>query len=127
MLDFTIDKTTGIVTATASGQLTEADVDKLTPAVDEVIAQQGSIRVLLQLVDFHGWEDRHAAWDHVTFVKHHHRNVERIAIVGDRKWEQWLATLARPFVHATQRYYDESQLDEARQWIHESIESPVGG
>lgn len=38
-------------------------------------------------------------------------------IAGENKWQKGMAVFCKPFTTATVRYFDHSQLPEARQWI----------
>ncbi len=51
----------------------------------------------------------------------HFKDIERIAMVGDKKWEQWMAAFCRPFTSAKIRYFDQSEADSAHQWICERV------
>ncbi len=101
-----------------SGKLHDEDYKSFVPAVDAVVAAEGKVRLLLQFDDFHGW-DLHAAWDDFRFGIRYYGDFDRIAMVGDRKWEQWMATLCKPFTKAKVRYFDRSEVDAAWNWIGE--------
>ena len=45
-----------ILSVRVSGKLTRDDYQNLTPQFEERIAQHGKIRLLFEMVDFHGWE-----------------------------------------------------------------------
>ena len=45
------------------------------------------MRLFVLFEDFHGW-DLHAAWDEFKFGLKHDADFERIAMVGDRKWQK---------------------------------------
>jgi len=45
---------------------------------------------------------------------------ERLAVVGDKKWQQAMTTFFKPFTTATIRYFDLADAAEARKWISES-------
>jgi hypothetical protein len=49
----------------------------------------------------------------------HFNHVERIAMIGDKQWEKWMAKLCKPFTTAAVRYFPRAQSDKARQWIEE--------
>jgi hypothetical protein len=100
-----------------TGKLHDEDYKSFVPAVDAV-ATQGRVRLLAQFEDFHGW-DMHAAWEDFKFGMKHYRDFERIAMVGDHKWEAWLATLCKPFTRAKVRYFDASEVEAAWTWIGE--------
>lgn len=101
-----------------SGKLHDEDYKKFVPLVDDAIAKAGKIRVLAQFHDFQGW-DMHALWDDIKFSTTHCTKIDRIALVGDKAWEKWMSKVCKPFTMATIRYFDESQLDDAKSWISE--------
>ena len=65
------------------------------------------------MMDFHGWEGI-ALWDEVKFDVKHARDLERLAVVGDAKWEKLMSTVARLFTSAETRYFDHRALEQAR-------------
>ena len=101
-----------------SGKLHDEDYKKFVPAVDEALAKDGKVRILAQFHDFHGW-DAHALWDDIKFSTTHCTKIERIALVGEKKWEQWMATVCKPFTMAKVKYFDAGELDAARKWLQE--------
>ena len=102
-----------------SGKLHDEDYKQFVPAVDAAIAQQGKVRVLAQFHDFHGW-DMHALWDDIKFSTTHCTKIDRIALVGDKTWEKWMAKVCKPFTMAKVRYFDASELDAAKAWLAEA-------
>jgi len=102
-----------------SDKLQKQDYQHFTPAVEKLIAAQGKLRILMVMKDFHGWEVG-ALWEDIKFDVKHFRDIERLAMVGDKKWEQGMATFCKPFTSATVRYFDASQVDQARQWVQEA-------
>lgn len=102
-----------------SGKLHDEDYQILVPTVDAAVAAQGKVRLFVQFdEDFHGW-DLHAAWDDFKFAASHYSDFERIAMVGDRKWEEWMAGLCKPFTPATVAYFDVSEVEAAWAWLRE--------
>jgi hypothetical protein len=101
-----------------SGKLRDEDYKHFVPAVDEAVAKQGKVRLLAQLADFRGW-DAHALWDDIKFATKHCFEVERIALVGDSKWEEWMAKVCKPFTMAKVQYFDAKDIDKAWSWVKE--------
>lgn len=102
------------------GTLNDADYKAFVPALEAAIAAAGPIRLLARFEDFHGW-DLHAAWDDFRFGVQHYADIERVALVGDRAWEHWMARLCRPFTLAQVRYFDAGQLEAAWSWLREGL------
>ncbi|HVU33317.1 MAG TPA: STAS/SEC14 domain-containing protein [Opitutaceae bacterium] len=113
-------ETDAVITVRVSGKLTHADYEKFEAAFELRRELYGKLRVLFEMVDFHGWENG-VFWEDVKFDARHYGDVERFAMVGDRKWEKNLTTLAKPFTAAEVRYFDLSQRDEAHRWIIEGV------
>lgn len=107
-----------------SGKLTKEDYQHFVPTVERLIQQQGKIRLLVQMRDFHGWT-LGALWEDIKFDVKHLSDIERLAFVGDRKWEVGMAAFCKPFTRALIRYYDESKYEEALGWIKEIVSQPA--
>jgi len=100
----------------ATGKLTDEDYAHFVPEIEELIRRYGKVRILFGMEDFHGWEAS-ALWQDVKFDFKHHADIERLAVVGEKKWQEWMASFCKPFTSATIRYFDHGALDEARQWV----------
>ena len=101
-----------------SGKLHDADYQQFVPLVDAEIAREGKANVLAQFHDFQGW-DAKALWDDVKFSTTHCTKINRIALVGEKPWEKWMAAVCKPFTMAKIRYFDASELAAARAWLAE--------
>lgn len=108
-----------VLEVAVSGKLTHADYEHFIQAFERLVKRYGKIRVLFEMSDFHGWEMA-ALWDDIKFDVKHFSDIERLAMVGDKRWEQGMAAFCRPFTTATIRYFDQSQIDEARSWLTEA-------
>jgi hypothetical protein len=100
----------------ASGKLTHEDYQQFVPEVDRLVKTHGKINVLFEMVDFHGWEAA-ALWDELKFDLTHLSQINRLAMVGNKKWEQGMANFCAPFNHADVRFFDPTQYAEARAWL----------
>ena len=102
-----------------SGKLHDADYQTFVPAIDAAVAKQGKVRLLAQFHDFHGW-DLKALWDDIKFSTTHCTKIDRIALVGEKTWEKWMAKVCKPFTMAKIRYFDAGELNAAWDWLRES-------
>jgi hypothetical protein len=99
-----------------SGKLTKEDYVAFIPTVESAIRQHGAVRLIVVMRDFHGWTAG-ALWEDVKFDWKHYGDIERLAIVGEKKWEAGMAQFCRPFTRATIKYFDIADIDEARRWV----------
>jgi SpoIIAA-like len=102
-----------------SGKLHDEDYKTFVPVIDAAVAKGGKIRLLAQFHDFHGW-DMHALWDDIKFSTTHCTAMERIALVGDKAWEKWMAKVCVPFSMAKIKYFEAAEIDAAWKWLQEA-------
>jgi hypothetical protein len=101
-----------------SGMLHDEDYKKFVPLVDAEIAKDGKVSILAQFHDFHGW-DLHALWDDIKFSTTHCTRIRKVAIVGDKTWEKWMAMVCKPFTLAKIKYFDVAEIEAAKTWLAE--------
>lgn len=119
MIEFLTDLPAHTVGFKLSGKLHDEDYKKFVPAVDAEIAKEGKVNILAEFHDFHGW-DAKALWDDIKFSTTHCTKINRIALVGETKWQQWMAVVCKPFTMAKVRYFDAAASGDARKWLGES-------
>jgi hypothetical protein len=77
-----------------------------------------SARLYFEMSDFNGWEV-------ATFVENavfdiiHGRQYGKVAMVGDKPWQEWAAKLASPVKKEGIRYFNLSEKENALRWIGE--------
>lgn len=101
-----------------AGKLTDADYKAMAPEFEDGIKKYGKIRLLWLLEDFHGWEPK-AAWDDYEYWRKYGKEIELVAIVGNKRWEEWMTKLAQLFMRGSVKYFDETQLNDAWAWIRQ--------
>ena len=115
---------TNVVDVTLSGKLHREDYASFVPEVERLVKEHGKVRMICRLTDFHGWT-MGAVWEDIKFDWRHFSDIERVAFVGDKRWEAGMATFCKPFTRATVRYFDAADAEQAVEWIHEGIEHPT--
>src|SRR5262249_16713600 len=98
-----------------SGKLHDSDYKQFVPTVEAAVKKHGKVRLLATFENFHGW-DLPALWDDIKFATEHCRHVERIALVGEKTWEKWMARVCKPFTMAQVRYFDHADIDASWNW-----------
>ena len=101
----TMDRSTQTVLGfKVSGTVTKDDYEVLTPAVEAAIDANGSVSLLLDLTGFH-WEKVSAWASDLRFAKQYHDKISKMAIVGDKKWEEHLAGLSSPYYAKEAKFF----------------------
>jgi hypothetical protein len=106
-----------------SGKLKQADYANFVTEAEQRLRQYGKIRLLVEMHDFHGWSAG-ALWEDVKFDVKHFNDIERIAVVGETTWHEWMTKLFGPFTAAEVLYFEPHQADQARAWIEEGQTAP---
>jgi hypothetical protein len=99
-----------------SGKLVHADYQQFVPEFERIVKENGRIRVLFVMLDFHGWEGS-VLWDDIKFALKHFSDIERLAMVGEKKWEKGMSVFCKPFTTAKIRYFDRAAMADAQAWL----------
>ena len=115
-----IEERAGLITITAGGTLESADYDRFVPIFERIAAQKaGTVPMSIVLMsDFSGW-DLGGLWRDLKFDVKHKNSFGRIAIVGDRKWEEWGTKLFDPLFRAEMKFFATAERGAAQSWVRE--------
>ena len=101
-----------------TGCLVKADYEGLVAEFGRLVREYGKLRVLFDMTGFHGW-DAGAAWEDFKFDLKHFSDIDRLAMIGNRRWQHGMAIFFAPFTEATTRYFDQAEGVAARRWLAE--------
>jgi len=118
-IDLSEDLAANLLEVKVSGKLSAEDYEVFEPAVDKLIEAAGKIKILFVMHDFHGWE-LGAVWEDIKFATRHCRDVEKIAMIGEKSWQKWMSTICKPFTMSAIKYFAAEEQDAARAWLSES-------
>ena len=115
-VDLLIDD--GILIVIPEGKLEADDFKELATVADPYIEENGKLNGLMIFTEsFPGWEDFEALTSHFRFVKEHHKNLAKVALVTDSKIASVAETLAKHFVSAEIKHFDYNDKDAALEWL----------
>ena len=100
------------------GKIQKEDYEKFLPEVRALVEQFGSIRLLLDMSDYEGIEAK--AWfSDAKFGKEFHKNLEKMAVVGDKRWNKWITSLSKRTFSGEARFFNEIDIETAWMWLKE--------
>lgn len=102
-----------------TGKLDETDYREIVPLLETRIAEHGKIALYWEMKSFEGWTPG-GLWADTKFDIHHANDFARIAIVGEKKWHEWMASLMKPFTGAEVRYFDLDERQQALDWSRQA-------
>lgn len=108
-----------ILTMKISGKLSESELRTVQTNAAMLVQQHGAVRVLILTEDFLGWESK-GDWGDLWFQNENDQHIARMALVGERKWEEltlvFTAKGMRPFPI---EYFVPSEVALARAWLEQ--------
>ncbi|MCM8525764.1 MAG: STAS/SEC14 domain-containing protein [Lentisphaeraceae bacterium] len=104
-----------------SGKLTDDDFKLFVPEIEANLKKHDKLRLMVVFTDFKGW-DLHALWDDIKFDFQHFNDFEKIAMVGEKSWQKWMAIFCKPFTMARVKYFEKDDIVEAMAWLEKKPE-----
>ena len=106
-----------LVCCKAIGKLTDEDLHNLTVRIERILENHGSFLLYVDLEFFKGWEWQ-TAWDKNVYGKKYWDQIEKIAFVGNQKWEQMINKIAQNLKNGDKRYFSIAHHSMAIEWIN---------
>ncbi|MCB0633656.1 MAG: STAS/SEC14 domain-containing protein [Saprospiraceae bacterium] len=100
----------------ASGKLNDEDYDKMLPLLRQKINAYEKINWYFQMKDFEGWTP-HAFWRDLKFDLQNKGHLEKVAIVGEKKWQELMTATMNLFTNVKIWYFDEEDALIAKEWV----------
>ena len=101
---------------TMKGKLTHDDYLDITPKLESALEGivEPKIYALVDITELDGWT-LHAAWDDLRLGLKHGSEFEKIAIIGNKDWQQMLGKVGSWFVDGEVRYFGDKAS--ASSWL----------
>ncbi|MFZ0612954.1 MAG: STAS/SEC14 domain-containing protein [Desulfobacterales bacterium] len=116
MLEIRETPDSNIVEIAVDGRISRKDFDRAVTVLNNKIAVYGNVR-LLEEVKRIGAVEPSLIWEDLKWVYLHFKEITRTAVVADRKWIELYTKIVKPFVKIEIRYFDSSEIEEARRWL----------
>jgi len=107
-----------------SGKVTRRDYEIFVPELEHLIEKHGKIRLLFELTDFDGWTPA-AFWEETKVALKHVGDIERMAVVGNRKWHEAMTQFCNLIAPADVAFFETKQSFQAKQWLLDEINAEV--
>lgn len=106
------------LTLKAIGKLTHEDYLTITPMLESALegVKTPKIKVFFDASELKGWEVR-AAWDDFKLGMKHSKEFEKIAILGNKQWQELAAKIGSWFISGESKYFEDTK--EALNWLYD--------
>lgn len=115
-----VSTSNGMITVKISGKLRQPELAAMEKTAVEIFRQQGKMRILILAEDFQGWEQG-GDWGDLSFMRENDQHMEKIAIVGDRKWKDLaLIFTGKNYRECPVEYFPPEEVFQAQAWLMEN-------
>ncbi len=112
-----------IIATRANDILGISDYEKIHPLIHNIIGEGKKVRWYFEMDDclisntVGFWEDGIIELNYGKLKFTHSEDIERIAIVGEMKWRDWMLSVMKPFSEAKIRYFSLAEKEKAMEWM----------
>jgi hypothetical protein len=105
-----------LIAVRVSAILTTEELDHFEAMIKHVIARYGEVRLYFEMEQFNGWEPE-SFLENAFFELVHAHQFAKVAMVGEKNWQAWLARLVNVVKRGQVRYFGLDQRVQALEWI----------
>jgi hypothetical protein len=116
-----VDSQQGLITIRISGKLRRAEMAHAEKAAIDIMRSGAKVRFLLLAEGFQGW-DNSDDWGNVSFQARYDEQIEKIAIVGEKRWQDLAEAFTGKGLRPVDiRYFMPSELTLAQVWVTQPV------
>lgn len=99
-------------------KISKSDIEKLHPLIHTIAEKGNKADFYLEMHDFHGYNLK-GFWADLKVDASHLSDYGRMAFVGEKKWQEWVAKTTDIFTDSEVRYFNLADKDKALEWINQ--------
>ena len=112
-----VENTKEVLTIKISGKLRQSELARTQKSAAELLKKGGGSRVLVLAERFEGWE-KGDDWGDLSGQEQLDEQIERMAIVGEKRWEGVALLFTGKGVRQVEiEYFPPTELSKARGWL----------
>jgi SpoIIAA-like len=121
MIEFELLRDAGVLIVAPKEALTAEDFRAISRTVDPYISENGKLTgLLIEAPSFPGWDSWGALFEHISFVRDHHRKIERVAAVTDSTILTIAPKMAEHFAHPEFKVFRSGERANALAWLQDA-------
>ena len=117
MFEHVEDVAGNIVALKITGEISQKDFENITSILNKAIKNHGTIRLLLIVEHYASFSSVESLYEDLKFAHLYSKNIERLALVGDRSWKSTWVALFGLFSGFMTQYFDKNELKDALKWL----------
>ncbi|AOE50380.1 SpoIIAA family protein [Kangiella sediminilitoris] len=110
------------LTLKATGKLTHQDYQTMLPMLESALqsVENPEIDALIDGTELEGWEPR-AAWDDLKLGLKHGSKFRKIAIYGNKDWQETFAKVGDWFTSGEVKFFED--IKRALSWLNDELDA----
>ncbi|QNJ99100.1 SpoIIAA family protein [Constantimarinum furrinae] len=105
-----------LISAKISGIISKTDVEKIHSLIHIIIEKGNKVDFYFDIHDFEGYTLQ-GFWEDIKVDSAHISDYGKMAFVGDKKWQEWVAKATDFFSSSEVKYFDLREKEAAKKWI----------
>ena len=112
-----VEKKDDLITVKISGLLKRTELALAEKVAIELMRSAHKIKILILTENFQGWDNKDN-WEDVSFQFEHDQQIEKIAIVGEKQWQELTEVFVGKGLRSVDiRFFTPSETAQARAWV----------
>ncbi|MCF8131011.1 MAG: STAS/SEC14 domain-containing protein [Deltaproteobacteria bacterium] len=91
----------------------------LSRLLEKKIITHGKIRVMLELENYPAADSAESLFEDMKLLKLHADDIEKLAVLGDRVWQETWVAIFGLFSGMETAYFDRSEEEKAVAWVEQ--------
>ncbi|MEO9964727.1 MAG: STAS/SEC14 domain-containing protein [Reichenbachiella sp.] len=118
MINLSLHKDQAYVILSITAPVSVIDMKNLTKELNHFIEETGKLQGLIFKVrKFPGWDNLDGLFQHLKFVKDHHKAIDKIGFMTEDNLITTFPGLKNHFESAKVMRFDDGKMDEAVEWV----------
>ena len=105
-----------LISAKISGKISKNDVEKIHPLIHKIIEKGKKVDFYFEMEDFEGYTLK-GFWEDIKVDSAHISDYGKMAFVGEKKWQEWVAKATDFFTSSEVKYFKIENRTQAIIWI----------
>ncbi|MCG6880413.1 MAG: STAS/SEC14 domain-containing protein [Deltaproteobacteria bacterium] len=119
-------KNDAIVPLKLEALLGDREEARLSRFLEKKIKSHGKISVFLELENYPAADSAESLYEDMKLLKLHADDIERLAVVGDRVWQETWVAIFGLFSGMETAYFDRSEEEKAVEWVDQQMPETGG-
>lgn len=116
MIQLLNTKKENLISAKISGKISKNDLEKMHPLIHNIINKEKKVDFYFEMEDFKGYTLK-GFWEDIKIDSAHISDFGKMAFVGDKKWQEFVANVTDFFTSSEVKYFDSKDKELAKKWI----------